>query len=101
MAADEAVPLYPTHPPKAGAQTPLCALKGFRCATRQPGGGVQVKFALVPTQLVLIDKGGHAFVPGGPVMVWVGGAQRLAPSARRWGPPGLRRQCSPSSNFLA
>ncbi|OGX83711.1 glycosyl hydrolase [Hymenobacter coccineus] len=79
VAADEVVQLYLTHPPRAGAQTPLFALKGFRRVTLQPGASAQVKFTLTPAQLALIDKAGNAFTPGGPVTVWMGGS---LPSAR-------------------
>ena len=79
VAADEAVQRYLTHPPKAGAQTPLFALKGLRRLTLKPGASAQVKFALTPAQLALIDKGGSAFAPSGPVTVWVSGS---LPSAR-------------------
>ena len=79
VAADEVVQLYLTHPPKAGAQAPLFVLRGFRGLTLQPGASTQVKFALTPVQLALIDKGGSAFTPSGPVTVWLGGS---LPSAR-------------------
>ncbi|MVN76726.1 glycoside hydrolase family 3 protein [Hymenobacter sp. HMF4947] len=79
VAADEVVQLYLTHPPKAGTQTPLFALKSFHRITLQPGGSTTVKFTLTPAQLALIDKGGNAFTPSGPITVWVGGS---LPSAR-------------------
>ncbi|MEJ7667056.1 MAG: fibronectin type III-like domain-contianing protein [Hymenobacter sp.] len=71
--------LYLTHPPKAGAQTPLFALKNFRRVMLQPGGSTQVNFTLTPAQLALIDKNGTAYAPSGPVTVYVGGS---LPSAR-------------------
>ena len=79
LAADEVVQLYLTHPPKAGAQTPLFALKHFRRVNLQPGASTQVKFTLTPAQLALIDKTGSAVAPSGPVTVYVGGS---LPSAR-------------------
>lgn len=79
VAADEVVQLYLTHPPKAGAQTPLFALKNFRRVTLPPGGSTQVKFTLTPAQLALIGKDGTAYAPSGPVTVYVGGS---LPSAR-------------------
>ena len=79
VAADEVVQLYLTHPPKAGAQTPLFALKNFRRITLQPGASTQVNFTLTPAQLALIDKNGTAYAPSGPVTVYVGGS---LPSAR-------------------
>jgi len=79
VAADEVVQLYLTHPPRAGAQTPLFALKNFRRVTLQPGGSTRVKFTLTPAQLALIGKDGNAYAPGGPVTVFVGGS---LPSAR-------------------
>ena len=79
VAADEVVQLYLTHPPKAGAQTPLFALKNFRRVTLQPGASTQVKFTLTPAQLALIGKDGQAYAPRGPVTVYVGGS---LPSAR-------------------
>jgi beta-glucosidase len=79
VASDEVVQLYLTHPPKAGTQTPLFALKNFRRVNIQPGASTQVKFTLTPAQLALIDKSGNAFTPSGPVTVWVGGS---LPSAR-------------------
>lgn len=79
VAADEVVQLYLTHPPRAGAQTPLFALKNFRRVTLQPGGSTRVKFTLKPAQLALIGKDGNAYAPSGPVTVYVGGS---LPSAR-------------------
>ncbi|TDN39508.1 glycoside hydrolase family 3 protein [Hymenobacter sp. UV11] len=79
VAADEVVQLYLTHPPKAGAQTPLFALKNFQRVTLQPGGSTQVKFTLTLAQLALIGKDGAAYAPRGPVTVYVGGS---LPSAR-------------------
>jgi len=79
VAADEVVQLYLTHPPRAGAQTPLFALKNFRRVTLQPGSSAQVKFTLTPAQLALVDKSGNAYAPSGPVTVYVGGS---LPSAR-------------------
>jgi len=79
VAADEVVQLYLTHPPRAGAQTPLFALKNFRRVTLQPGGSTRVKFTLTPAQLALIGKDGNAYAPSGPVTVYVGGS---LPSAR-------------------
>lgn len=79
VAADEVVQLYLTHPPRAGAQTPLFALKNFRRVTLQPGGSTRVKFTLTPAQLALIGKDGNAYAPSGPVAVFVGGS---LPSAR-------------------
>ncbi|MDO7888038.1 glycoside hydrolase family 3 N-terminal domain-containing protein [Hymenobacter cheonanensis] len=79
VAADEVVQLYLTHPPKAGTQTPLFALKNFRRVNLQPGASAQVKFTLTPAQLALIDKTGGAVTPSGPVTVYVGGS---LPSAR-------------------
>ncbi|QKG56570.1 glycoside hydrolase family 3 C-terminal domain-containing protein [Hymenobacter sp. BRD128] len=79
LAADEVVQLYLTHPPKAGTQTPLFALKSFKRVNLQPGASTQVKFTLTPAQLALIDKGGNAVAPSGPVTVYVGGS---LPSAR-------------------
>jgi beta-glucosidase len=79
LAADEVVQLYLTHPAKAGTQTPLFALKNFKRVNLQPGASAQVKFTLTPAQLALIDKGGNAVTPSGPVTVYVGGS---LPSAR-------------------
>ena len=79
VAADEVVQLYLMHPPNAGAQTLLFALKNFRRVALQLGASTTVKFALTPAQLALIDKGGNAFTPSGPVTVWVG---KALPSAR-------------------
>ena len=79
VAAEEVVQLYLTHPPKAGAQTPLFALKNFRRVTLQPGASTQVKFTLTPAQLALIDQNGTAYAPSGPVTVYMSGS---LPSAR-------------------
>ncbi len=79
MASDEVVQLYLTHAPKAEAQTPLFALKGFRRVSLAPGASTTVKFTLTPEILALVGKDGNAVAPSGPVTVWVGGS---LPSAR-------------------
>jgi beta-glucosidase len=79
MASEEVVQLYLTHPTKAGAQTPLFALKGYQRVKLAPGASQAVKFTLTPDMLALIGKDGTAAVPSGPVTVWVGGS---LPSAR-------------------
>ncbi|MCI1186207.1 glycoside hydrolase family 3 C-terminal domain-containing protein [Hymenobacter sp. DH14] len=76
---EEVVQLYLTHPPKAGTQTPLFALKGFQRVRLAPGASTTVKFTLTPEMLALIDAKGRAVNASGPVKVWVGGA---LPSAR-------------------
>jgi beta-glucosidase len=76
---EEVVQLYLTHPPKAGAQTPLFALKGFQRVKLAPGASTTVRFTLTPEMLALIDAKGVAVNAAGPVKVWVGGA---LPSAR-------------------
>ena len=78
-AGDEVVQLYLTHPPKAGAQTPLFALKNFRRVSLAPGASTTVKFTLTPAQLALINAQGQSVAPTGPVTVWVSGS---LPSAR-------------------
>ncbi|AMJ65157.1 glycoside hydrolase family 3 C-terminal domain-containing protein [Hymenobacter sp. PAMC 26628] len=85
MASEEVVQLYLTHPPKAGAQTPLFALKGFQRVSRAPGASTTVKFTLTPDLLALVNAQGQAVAPSGPVTVWAGGL----PSARslELGPP--------------
>jgi beta-glucosidase len=79
MASEEVVQLYLTHPQKAGAQTPLFALKSYQRIKLAPGASTTVKFMLTPETLALIGKDGIASVPSGPVTVWVGGS---LPSAR-------------------
>ncbi|RZK92637.1 MAG: hypothetical protein EOO62_32855 [Hymenobacter sp.] len=79
MASEEVVQLYLTHPPKAGVQTPLFALKGYQRVKLAPGASQTVTFTLTPEMLALIGKDGNAYAPTGPVTAWVGGA---LPSAR-------------------
>jgi beta-glucosidase len=79
MASEEVVQLYLTHPTKAGVQTPLFALKGYKRVRLAPGASQAVKFTLTPDMLALIGKDGTASVPSGPVTVWVGGS---LPSSR-------------------
>ncbi|NML67214.1 glycoside hydrolase family 3 protein [Hymenobacter sp. RP-2-7] len=79
VTADEVVQLYLTHPPRAGAQTPLFALKNFKRVSLQAGASTTVTFTLTPAQLALINAQGQAVAPRGPVKVWVGGS---LPSAR-------------------
>jgi beta-glucosidase len=79
MAADDVVQLYLTHPPKAGTQVPLYALKSFKRVNLAPGASTTVKFTLTPEQLALVNAQGQHVQPNGPVTVWVGGS---LPSAR-------------------
>ena len=79
MASDEVVQLYLTHPPKAGAQTPFFALKGFQHVRLAPGASTTVKFTLTPDMLALVNAQGQSVAPSGPITVWVGGS---LPSAR-------------------
>jgi beta-glucosidase len=79
MAADDVVQLYLTHPPKAGTQVPLYALKSFKRVNLAPRASTTVKFTLTPEQLALVNAQGQHVQPNGPVTVWVGGS---LPSAR-------------------
>jgi beta-glucosidase len=79
MAADDVVQLYLTHPPKAGTQVPLYALKSFKRVNLAPGASTTVKFTLTPEQLALVNAQGQHVQPNGTVTVWVGGS---LPSAR-------------------
>jgi beta-glucosidase len=79
MASEEVVQLYLTHPQKAGAQTPLFALKSYQRVKLAPGASQTVKFTLTPGMLAQVNAQGQSVAPSGPVMVWVGGS---LPSAR-------------------
>jgi beta-glucosidase len=79
MASEEVVQLYLTHPAKAGAQTPLFALKGYQRVSLAPGASKVVKFTLTPEMLALVNAQGQSVAPSGPVTAWVGGS---LPSAR-------------------
>jgi beta-glucosidase len=79
MASEEVVQLYLTHPQKAGAQTPLFALKSYQRVRLAPGASQTVKFTLTPDMLAQVNAQGQAVAPSGPVTVWVGGS---LPSAR-------------------
>jgi beta-glucosidase len=79
MASEEVVQLYLTHPQKAGAQTPLFALKGFQRVHLAPGASQTVKFTLTPDMLAQVNAQGQSVAPSGSVTVWVGGS---LPSAR-------------------
>jgi beta-glucosidase len=79
MAGEEVVQLYLTHPQKAGAQTPLFALKSYQRVRLAPGASQTVKFTLTPDMLAQINAQGQSVAPSGPVTVWVGGS---LPSAR-------------------
>ena len=76
---EEVVQLYLTHPPKAGTQTPLFALKNFRRVKLAPGASTTVTFTLTPEMLALVNAQGQTVNAAGPVKVWVGGS---LPSAR-------------------
>ena len=76
---EEVVQLYLTHPPKAGTQTPLFALKNFRRVKLAPGASTTVKFTLTPEMLALVNAQGQTVNAAGPIKVWVGGS---LPSAR-------------------
>jgi beta-glucosidase len=79
MASEEVVQLYLTHPQKAGAQTPLFALKSYQRVRLAPGASQTVKFTLTPDMLAQVNAQGQSVAPSGPVTVWVGGS---LPSAR-------------------
>jgi beta-glucosidase len=79
MASEEVVQLYLTHPQKAGAQTPLFALKSYQRVKLAPGASTTVKFTLTPDMLAQVNAQGQSVAPSGPVTVWVGGS---LPSAR-------------------
>ena len=74
MAAEEVVQLYLTHPPRAGQQVPLFALKHFRRVRLEPGASSTVTFTLTPAELALIDAQGKSVAVAGPVTIAVGGA---------------------------
>ncbi|MBJ6145069.1 glycoside hydrolase family 3 N-terminal domain-containing protein [Hymenobacter sp. BT559] len=79
MASEEVVQLYLTHLQKAGAQTPLFALKSYQRVKLAPGASTTVKFTLTPDMLAQVNAQGQSVAPSGPVKVWVGGS---LPSAR-------------------
>jgi beta-glucosidase len=79
MVSEEVVQLYLTHPQKAGAQTPLFALKSYQRVKLAPGASTTVKFTLTPDMLAQVNAQGQSVAPSGPVTVWVGGS---LPSAR-------------------
>ena len=74
MAGEEVVQLYLTHPPRAGQQVPLFALKHFRRVRLEPGASSTVTFTLTPEELALIDAQGKSVAVSGPVTISVGGA---------------------------
>jgi len=74
MAGEEVVQLYLTHPPRAGQQVPLFALKHFRRVRLEPGASTTVKFTLTPEELALIDAKGNSVAVAGAITVSVGGS---------------------------
>jgi beta-glucosidase len=89
VAADEVVELYVSHPGVDGA--PIRALKGFTRVHLDKGEQKTVSLALRDRELSVVDDAGKTRILVGPVEVWIGSGQPVAP---RGGivPPGAKTQ---------
>jgi len=76
-AGDEVVELYLAHPNADGA--PIRALAGFKRVHLDPGTFQYVSFVLGQRDLSIVSPTGKRYVPQGPMNVYVGGSQPIAP----------------------
>jgi beta-glucosidase len=79
VAGDEVVQLYCTQ---ATRGAPIRALIGFQRIHLKAGKSRDVRFAIDPRALSVVDPGGRRRIVAGPVDLWVGGGQPAAPRER-------------------
>jgi len=88
-AGDEVVELYLTHPGVEGA--PIRSLNGFQRIHLNAGEQKTVSFTLRDRELSVVDEAGKTQILTGPVEVWIGGGQPVAPRGGAI-PPGMKTQ---------
>jgi beta-glucosidase len=76
---DEVVELYLNPPSAAGG--PIRALTGFKRVSLDPGGSIQVQFALTPRDLSSVRQDGSRAVQAGQYQFSVGGSQPGGPGS--------------------
>ena len=74
-AGDEVVQLYVSHQANKNKRQPICALKGFKRVSLQPGETQEVTFELTPKELALVNQQGELLQQAGHVDVYIGGGQ--------------------------
>ncbi len=74
-AGDEVVQLYVSHQANKNKRQPICALKGFKRVSLQPGETKEVTFELSPKELALVNQQGELLQQAGHVDVYIGGGQ--------------------------
>lgn len=74
-AGDEVVQLYVAHQANSNKRQPICALKGFKRVSLQPGETQEVTFELTPKELALVNQQGELLQQAGHVDVYIGGGQ--------------------------
>lgn len=74
-AGDEIVQLYVSHQANKNKRQPICALKGFKRVSLQPGETQEVTFELTPKELALVNQQGELLQQAGHVDVYIGGGQ--------------------------
>jgi beta-glucosidase len=79
FAGDEVVQLYGTQ---ATPGAPIRALIGFQRIHLKAGESRDVRFAIDPRVLSVVDPGGRRRIVAGPVNLWVGGGQPATPRER-------------------
>jgi beta-glucosidase len=89
VAGDEVVELYVSHPGVDGA--PIRALKGFTRVHLDRGEQKTVNFTLRDRALSLVDEAGKTRIFIGPVEIWIGSGQPVAPHGGPV-PPGAKTQ---------
>jgi beta-glucosidase len=89
VAGDEVVELYVTHPSVDGA--PIRALKGFTRVHLDKGEQKTVSLTLHDRELSVVDDAGKTRIMAGPVEVWIGAGQPVAPRNGAV-PPGAKTQ---------
>ena len=72
---DEVVQLYVSHQANKNKRQPICALKGFKRVSLQPGETKEVTFELSPKELALVNQQGELLQQAGHVDVYIGGGQ--------------------------
>jgi beta-glucosidase len=73
VASDEVVQLYLTHLP-GGENIPLYSLKGFKRIHLAPGASQQIKFAITPDMMKLVNEDGKSVLDEGEIKVSIAGS---------------------------
>lgn len=73
LKGDEVAELYESFPEKEGA--PIRVLRGFQRVTLAPGEKKELRFALSPRDMSIVNVDGSRFVPAGQLDLFIGGAQ--------------------------